>query len=185
MSLADNWSGRLYKEWLTDTHIQDTNENAADTAHFEYVHSTDAPKGIVTYDGIIRHTHLEMVSHGFAETMNLPADTSNVVIFTSTSYGPGINFQEFIGLGRHSFMIGMITPIEKNRTKIRFLFLYPGNVDKAVLDLTEAHNLYICSQIEEDIAIWDRKVHIPNPILCDGDGPIAAYRKWFSQFYAD
>ena len=23
-----------------------------------------------------------------------------------------------------------------------------------------------------------------NPILCDGDGPIAKYRKWFTQFYS-
>ena len=35
-----------------------------------------------------------------------------------------------------------------------------------------------------DLAIWKSKVTVNNPILCDGDGPIAKYRKWFKQFYA-
>ena len=37
---------------------------------------------------------------------------------------------------------------------------------------------------EQDIPIWNHKTYVEDPILCDGDGPIAKYRKWFSQFYA-
>jgi hypothetical protein len=36
-----------------------------------------------------------------------------------------------------------------------------------------------------DIPIWNKKIHRANPILCDGDGPIMQYRKYFSQFYAE
>jgi hypothetical protein len=32
--------------------------------------------------------------------------------------------------------------------------------------------------------IWEHKIFQPNPILCDGDSPIAQFRRWFSQFYA-
>ena len=32
--------------------------------------------------------------------------------------------------------------------------------------------------------IWEHKIFQPNPILCDGDGPIAQFRRWFGQFYA-
>ena len=42
----------------------------------------------------------------------------------------------------------------------------------------------VCEQVEQDMLIWNKKIYEPNPILCDGDGPIAQYRKWFSQFYA-
>mgnify|MGYP000962664852 FL=1 len=31
--------------------------------------------------------------------------------------------------------------------------------------------------------IWDNKVRVGNPVLCDGDGPIHMLRKWYSQFY--
>jgi hypothetical protein len=39
-------------------------------------------------------------------------------------------------------------------------------------------------QVGQDIPIWEHKIYLENPVLCDGDGPIAKYRKWFQQFYA-
>ena len=39
-------------------------------------------------------------------------------------------------------------------------------------------------QIDQDIPIWENKIYRDSPMLCDGDGPIAQYRKWFKQFYA-
>ena len=40
-------------------------------------------------------------------------------------------------------------------------------------------------QVGEDIPIWENKLYRDNPVLCDGDGPIAAYRRWCLQFYND
>ncbi len=34
-----------------------------------------------------------------------------------------------------------------------------------------------------DIPIWQHKFHLENPVLCDGDGPIMRFRKYFAQFY--
>jgi hypothetical protein len=42
----------------------------------------------------------------------------------------------------------------------------------------------IVHQVEQDLPIWENKVYLESPVLCDGDGPIAKYRKWFQQFYA-
>jgi len=36
--------------------------------------------------------------------------------------------------------------------------------------------------MEEDQIIWDRKQYFEKPMLCDGDGPFAKYRRWYSQF---
>jgi 3-ketosteroid 9alpha-monooxygenase subunit A len=36
---------------------------------------------------------------------------------------------------------------------------------------------------KQDVAIWDNKVRVDNPLLCDGDGPVHMLRKWYSQFY--
>ena len=38
---------------------------------------------------------------------------------------------------------------------------------------------------KQDVAIWDNKVRVDNPLLCDGDGPVHMLRKWYSQFYMD
>ena len=40
----------------------------------------------------------------------------------------------------------------------------------------------ICQQMEEDRVIWDRKKYYEKPMLCDGDGPFAKFRKWYKQF---
>jgi hypothetical protein len=37
--------------------------------------------------------------------------------------------------------------------------------------------------LEADIPIWHNKAHLKKPLLCDGDGPIMRFRKYFSQFY--
>ena len=35
----------------------------------------------------------------------------------------------------------------------------------------------------QDIAIWEHKVFVERPVLCDGDGPVMKLRKWYSQFF--
>jgi 3-ketosteroid 9alpha-monooxygenase subunit A len=34
-----------------------------------------------------------------------------------------------------------------------------------------------------DVVIWRDKIYRPEPILCDGDGPITKLRRWYDQFY--
>jgi hypothetical protein len=43
----------------------------------------------------------------------------------------------------------------------------------------------VVRQTNEDIPIWENKVHHARPVLCDGDGPIANYRRWCRQFYSE
>ncbi len=60
-------------------------------------------------------------------------------------------------------------------------------------DLSEAENkaaveAYTEKNIEsfhQDVAIWNNKCIIDNPLMCDGDGPINMVRKWYSQFMTD
>ena len=43
----------------------------------------------------------------------------------------------------------------------------------------------ICRQLDQDKVVWDRQKYLHDPLLCDGDGPIAAFRKYYRQFYAE
>jgi hypothetical protein len=40
------------------------------------------------------------------------------------------------------------------------------------------------AQLEADFPIWEHKVHRANPSLAIGEGPILAFRRWASRFYA-
>ena len=39
-------------------------------------------------------------------------------------------------------------------------------------------------KLDQDKVVWDRMRYEPNPIICDGDGPIPHFRKFYKRFYA-
>ena len=41
------------------------------------------------------------------------------------------------------------------------------------------------SQWWQDVAVWERKWHLPRPVPAPGDGPLHALRRWFWQFYPE
>jgi 3-ketosteroid 9alpha-monooxygenase subunit A len=81
-------------------------------------------------------------------------------------------------------MLGTITPIDDQSIHLRFVFTMPKNQTDMNKVLADATRDNIAGGVEQDIVIWNHKSFVEDPILCDGDGPIAKYRKWFGQFYA-
>jgi hypothetical protein len=80
--------------------------------------------------------------------------------------------------------MGSVTPITATKTHLRFSF-----VQEKVLNDIKKHFIggltqVLSGQLEQDIPIWENKIYLENPLLCDGDELIAKYRKWFAQFYA-
>ena len=43
----------------------------------------------------------------------------------------------------------------------------------------------VARQLEQDKPIWENKVYLERPLLCEGDGPIGAFRRWCKTFYPD
>lgn len=37
----------------------------------------------------------------------------------------------------------------------------------------------------QDVKIWQSKVPVQNPLLCEEDGPVYQHRRWYDQFYVD
>lgn len=174
---SDDWSPLDRYDWTIKTHCQDMAENAADPAHFLYVHGTaDMPEWETTYDG--------PVARGLQEA-NMPTPKGIVPGAIRTgSNGPGQSFTRFTGIAE-TFLQSATTPIDENTVQVLFGFTQPkvdGEVKKGGVDAAIIAN--IVGQLEEDKPIWENKIYRPLPILCDGDGPIAKFRKWYSQFYA-
>jgi hypothetical protein len=76
------------------------------------------------------------------------------------------------------------TPVDADQVHIRFAFTQKkssaegsqGRVAKALI-------ADICRQLDQDKVVWDRQRHMERPLLCDGDGPIMAFRDFYRQFY--
>ena len=80
------------------------------------------------------------------------------------------------------FMQGTITPIDESRVSMRWIFASPADQDETAAFFAKVVQENVVEQVGHDVPIWEHKIYQPNPILCDGDGPIAKYRKWFNQF---
>ena len=75
-------------------------------------------------------------------------------------------------------------PVEARRLHLRFACSVPRSQNESHKVLSDLIIQNAVEQVEQDIPIWEHKIYRPAPLLCDGDGPIAEYRNWFSQFYA-
>lgn len=161
------------------THIQEMAENGADPAHFRYVHGTmDIPQ--------VRESVFEGHTRSAALTPRLHTPQGDVDgRIELESIGPGQGLTRFSGICE-TVLMGNVTPIDDEYVEVNFGFLQKkvnGEVPKGGVNAAIIAD--ICQQLREDTPIWEHKIYRPLPILCDGDGPIAKFRKWYSQFYAE
>ena len=184
--LADaNWSEYDCYEWEINSAIQEAGENAVDIAHFVYVHrSQGMPDAKITLDGHRRSTDMTSRSPVIDSDGKIDFSRMEKIHLVTKSCGPGMTTQIFSRAFK-TIMLGAVTPITASKMKLRFAFTKPLNISAQFNVLTDGLIAEIVRQVGQDIPIWEHKIYRENPILCDGDGPIAKYRRWFSQFYDD
>ena len=173
------WGDFQIFNWEINTHMQEMGENAVDAAHFHFVHGTDEvpENAFQAFDGHER-------SGKFVTKQPTPRGVIDGVIETK-SFGPGLSIVRFSGI-YDTVLLANVTPIENEKTRAMYAFIQPketeGSLGKTVGKAIIAN---ICQQMEEDQIIWDRKQYFDKPLLCDGDGPFAKYRRWYSQFLVE
>jgi phenylpropionate dioxygenase-like ring-hydroxylating dioxygenase large terminal subunit len=183
---SEDWTGLDTFEWTVDTIVQEAGENGADPAHFLTVHGNAVmPEGDVTMEGVRRislfRNQVALIDdQGEQDTTGKHWET---LLVESVNIGPGQTWQRLSRL-YDIMMMGTVTPIDDQSLHLRFAFTMPREQTELNRLLAEASRDTIAEQVEQDINIWNHKAYVEHPILCDGDGPIARYRKWFSQFYA-
>lgn len=177
------WSELDRYEWEVRSHIQETGENAVDTAHFIRVHGAQSlPEADITLHGYRRETDLTMMTPAIDEHGNVDFQHMEPMHLVTRNCGPGMTSQVF-ARAFQTVMLGVLTPITANRLLMRFAFTKPVDISPQFKLLTDGLIAEIVRQVGQDIPIWEHKTYNASPILCDGDGPIAKYRRWFSQFY--
>lgn len=183
---SPDWSELETYDWEINTIIQETGENAADIAHFVTVHSAqEMPKGVVTMEGHRRCTVMDsetraVMDDGSVDTTGANTESARL---ESWNYGPGQTVQR-ISRMFDVILMGTVTPINDQRIHLRFNFTVPKNQPDISALYADGLVKEIKRQVEQDIPIWEHKRYLDDPVLCDGDGPINKYRKWFQQFYA-
>lgn len=180
-----NWSELDTYEWEINTCLQESGENAVDIAHFVYVHgAADMPRAEVILNGAHRSTDMVTRTPRIDEEGNIDMTKMEDMHLVTQNFGPGMALQVFARAFKTVMMASMV-PITADRIKLRFAFTKPKDISEQFNMFTDVLIEEIVRQVGHDIPIWENKIYRDNPILCDGDGPIAKYRKWFKQFYAE
>jgi hypothetical protein len=164
------WASSWQKfHWRVHTHPQEMRENAIDWAHFRHVHGgSDRPtENRCSFDG----PRMQFSIESRQPTVIVRSEVVGLGWSVTTVRGP---FE--------AVTLTALTPVDRETTDVRSAFLVKRAADaRAIHALVDEH----ARGIEQDIAIWERKVYRAAPMLCDGDGPIAEFRAWAAQFYCE
>jgi len=124
-------------------------------------------------------TNLE--SFGLSGTVEGPL----VTLKYGLSLGFITHFLDIEGVEIGLRSMGNTTPIDDEHCDIRILHSVRRTPVDMLNEMIEAN--YAASfkaAVDQDVVIWENKIHLARPRVCDGDGPITKFRKWARQFYA-
>jgi phenylpropionate dioxygenase-like ring-hydroxylating dioxygenase large terminal subunit len=174
---SPEWTAPVRKRYRVRTHAQEMAENIVDPAHFRFVHGT--PR--------LPPTRAEVQDHVFRVESGLTFSTPRGEIqgnVSIASHGFGFGVSRFSGVVDTVVVItGAPIDEETCETTLRFMVRRLGN-EEAEANVARGFVAEIDRQYAQDIPIWENKVHLTRPLLCDGDGPIALLRRWGEQFYS-
>ena len=175
---SDEWTDYKFREWKIRTRNQEMAENAVDTAHFRYLHGTqNLPEAEAQADGHVLRVVSKTVTR--AHGMDVPGEIQ------VSMHGFGFTTTRFVGIVE-TLLVNSVTAIDDEFVHVRFAFMVKKVGGRTVTEgIGAAYIAEIERQLEQDIPIWENKIHVKPPILCDNDGPIGKFRSWCKQFYAD
>ena len=178
------YAGARRGTWSANTCIQEIAENGVDVAHLRFLHNAPMiPPVEAQYDG---------------PRMILNIGQGYIVGHT---YGPGLNVMRFTQVNPATnkpitaTMISYTTPITHDKSQMNMSFRhidFAAGTSELAFTKKQIDHMIGAAEGEEsagfesvDFIVWNNKRFRPNPLLCDGDGPIFPFRKWFSQFYVN
>ncbi|WP_235829485.1 Rieske 2Fe-2S domain-containing protein [Croceicoccus estronivorus] len=164
-------------QWNIGTAIQEIGENGVDYAHLRFLHGSPIiPEGVAKADD---YKFSVDIGDGF---------------ITGEHHGPGIQVMRFNKDGVTMVMFSTPLPVDREMTLSRMAFTFrdyaEGSTERGIAEHLYAHSIGAAEGEESagfesvDLIVWDNKKYRPQPLLCDGDGPILMWREWFAQFYA-
>ncbi len=177
---SDEWTPVRTVRFRIKSHNQEMAENSVDGPHFLYVHKAlRAKTAEAKIDGHIFRTfnkmEVDLTRWGMPDGQ---LEGSAQV----TTHGFGFSVVR-LSLLSEIITIATVTPIDEEHLDARFAFTVKKLDDPSMTDLVVQQVVDdIAQQVREDAVIWENKKYLERPVLCDGDGPIALYRKWARQF---
>jgi 3-ketosteroid 9alpha-monooxygenase subunit A len=176
-----DWTPWRASAHVVRVHVQDMTENILDRAHFTSVHDMALPER-EHFD-----VRFESTSLVVDQVMKVTAVSAAGIAVRSrtTTNGPGLVAVE-VKQGPLDMLTYIAqTPIDDERCDVRLHFSMRRLPDATATErIAELNERITRAQFEQDVPIWEHKTYRERPLLADGDGPVAEYRRWFARFYS-
>ena len=182
---SGEWTDWNLAKFTIHSNCRELVDNMADMAHFGPVHYSTVQNFRNVQDG---HKFTQYMSGGH----EILADAGDGFTSVATYEGPAYMTTTMTGSMEGNEMVTHLlvthVPVNTEQFDIRL-----GVMMKKIPGVSEAENQamvdeYTNMSVEsfvQDVDIWNNKIRVDNPLLCDGDGPLHMVRKWYSQFYMD
>jgi 3-ketosteroid 9alpha-monooxygenase subunit A len=179
---SEEWSDYSMASFLVKNNCRELIDNMADKGHFGPVHQ--AP-----FEGFWN----EAKDHTYTQEMTANSPILGGDLFSQATYeGPAYmtTYMSAVQDGNtvESRLLVSHLPLTMTSFQINF-----GVMVKKVSGMSkEEEDAFVQGYVDannyafgQDVAIWENKIYIPDPVVCDGDGPLHKLRKWYCQFLVD
>ncbi len=186
-----------YTDWtwnvipVNDAHCREIIDNVVDMAHFFYIHFAFPTNFRNVFEGDKATQFMEstgrpdMKSEGYG-------DEDLVLKSEATYYGPSymINWldTDYKGFLTKVILINCHVPTGPNSFNLQYGLVVekPEGVDeKTSTYIGKKYSEMFSEGFLQDVAIWQDKAPVQNPLLSEEDGPVYQLRRWYEQFYVD
>ncbi len=172
---SPEWTPYRVLRWKIRSRGYDMGENAVDDIHFRYLHgAASRPK---TTRGDLRGQRSNL-SKMKLDTPRGPVDGE----IESTAV-PGMGLVYVRGIC-DTLIVITSTPIDGDYVDQMFCYTQKRGQDPGLERLGQALLRDLEKQMNEDIVVFEHKKYFTKPLLVQGDGPIAEYRRSSRQRYS-
>ncbi len=186
-----------YTEWtwnvieVDNAHCREIIDNVVDMAHFFYIHFAFPTNFRNVFEGDKATQFMESTGRPDMKDEGY-GDEDLVLKSEATYFGPSymINWldTDYKGFLTKVILINCHVPTGPNSFNLQYGLCVekPEGVDEATAKyIGDKYAETFAQGFLQDVAIWQNKAPVQNPLLCEEDGPVYQLRRWYEQFYVD
>ena len=190
---SPEWSDWAWKTIEIDgANCREIIDNVSDMAHFYYVHFAFPTYFKNIFEGHVATQYLDSRGRPDVGSGSNYAGEDNLLRSEASYFGPSymINYlwNTFKGTTIESVLVNCHYPVSPTAFVLQYGVMVkklPGIDGETANKIAGKFAKSFQVGFEQDVAIWQNKVRIDNPLLCEEDGPVYQLRRWYEQFYVD
>jgi 3-ketosteroid 9alpha-monooxygenase subunit A len=176
---SEEWSDYGMASFVVKNNCRELIDNMADKGHFGPVHQ--AP---------FEDFWNEAKDHTYTQEMTADSPILGRDLFSHAKYeGPAYMTTYMSAVHDGAKVESRLLVSHIPLTLTSFIINFGVMVKKVPGMSQEEEDVFVQGYIDannfafgQDVAIWENKIYIPDPVVCDGDGPLHKLRKWYGQF---